>query len=112
MTAEHTTNTMDTPFELPDELGIYAVTDLHRALSQQLDERAGNPDAAAVFRLDARRVATVDGAGLQLLMAFATEVHARGLSLSLVDVSTVLRQGLERLGLETAFNLDPVAAAA
>lgn len=103
---------MDCHLTLPAELGIYAAGDLHRALSQLLDGLASDSGLPTTVRLDARQVETVDAAGIQLLLAFAADVHARGLTLALVTPSAVLQRGLERIGADHAFNLEPVASAA
>jgi ABC-type transporter Mla MlaB component len=81
---------------LPDALTASTVTQAARALLQSVDEAA----TADAFGVDASRVASVDAAGIQLLVALERECAQRRMVLDLQAVSPSLEQALTELGLD------------
>ena len=101
-------------FQLPDQVGIYEVGELYRELGGVLQTFIDATDSSErhALRLGAQRVAMIDTAGLQLLLAVAAELHSRGLSLHLIAASSALRDVVERLGANALLDLPPLAQAA
>jgi anti-anti-sigma regulatory factor len=83
--------------QLPQELTIYAVGELHPQWLAWLAEAASQGrDEAAV---DAHAVDQVDAAGLQMLVSLQRSLADRGVRMRLTAPSDVLRQGCQALGL-------------
>ena len=76
---------------LPAELTIYTVGELHPAWRAWAE--------AGGQRVDGTAVDQVDAAGLQLLLALARSLQARGARLQLLAASRVLEDGCAALGL-------------
>lgn len=89
--------------KLPADIRIQSASALHERLSVALD-------GAGRLRLHCAEVTRLDTAGLQLLVAAAAEARRRGRELQLVAPSQVLRDGLQRLGLETHFSFPATKA--
>jgi ABC-type transporter Mla MlaB component len=83
---------------LPEDLGIAAVAALHEELRARVD-------AGQATRLVAAEVGRVDGAGLQLLAAFARECERRGQPLAWDGPSEALHRAARLLGLESVLHL-------
>jgi anti-anti-sigma regulatory factor len=101
-------------FELPDDVGIYEVGELYRDLGGALQAfiDATGSSGRHTLRLGAQRVAMIDTAGLQLLLAVAAELQSRGLALRLITPSSALRGVVDRLGANALLDLPPLAQAA
>jgi anti-anti-sigma regulatory factor len=101
-------------FELPDDVGIYEVGELYRELGGVLQTfvDATGSSGRHTLRLGAQRVAMIDTAGLQLLLAVAKELQSRGLDLHLIAPSSALRGVVDRLGANALLDLPPLAQAA
>ena len=101
-------------FELPDEVGIYEVGELYRELAGVLQAFINGTGSSGrhALRLGAKRVAMIDTAGLQLLLAVAAELQSRGLTLHLIAASSPLRDVVDRLGANALLELPPLAQAA
>ena len=83
--------------QLPQELTIYAVGELHpQWLAWLADAAAQGGEEAEV---DAQAVDQVDAAGLQMLVSLQRSLADRGLRLRLNGPSEPLRQGCRALGL-------------
>ena len=101
-------------FELPEDVGIYEVGELYRELGgvlQAFIDATGSSGRHAL-RLGAKRVAMIDTAGLQLLLAVGAELQSRGLTLQLVAPSSILRGVVDRLGANALLDLPPLTQAA
>ena len=83
---------------LPEDLGIAAVASVHEELRARLD-------AGQATRLLAAEVSRVDGAGLQLLAAFARECDRLGQALTWDGPSEPLYRAATLLGLESVLHL-------
>jgi anti-anti-sigma regulatory factor len=94
-------------FELPDDVGIYEVGELYRDLGGVLQAFIDATGSSG-----AQRVAMIDTAGLQLLLAIAAELQSRGLALRLIAPSSALRGVVDRLGANALLDLPPLAQAA
>ena len=82
--------------QLPAELTIYTVGDLH----PQWLAWAGDSAAPELMRvLDGAAVEQADGAGLQLLVSLQRTLAAAGTPLHLAAASDALRQACNALGL-------------
>lgn len=101
-------------FELPDDVGIYEVGELYRDLGGALQAfiDATGSSGRHTLRLGAQRVAMIDTAGLQLLLAVAAELQSRGLALRLIAPSSALCGVVDRLGANALLDLPPLAQAA
>ena len=101
-------------FELPDDVGIYEVGELYRELGGVLQTFADATGSSGrhTLRLGAQRVAMIDTAGLQLLLAVAKALQSRGLDLHLIAPSSALRGVVDRLGANALLDLPPLAQAA
>lgn len=101
-------------FELPDDVGIYEVGELYRELGGVLQTfvDATGSSGRHTLRLGAQRVAMIDTAGLQLLLAVAKALQSRGLDLHLIAPSSALRGVVDRLGANALLDLPPLAQAA
>lgn len=89
---------------LPAELGIYAAADVYREMTGALGAMSANPQHDSLA-IDAHRVEMVDASGVQLLLAFAAELHERGLSMQWIAPSRALRESVERLGVAGMLHL-------
>lgn len=89
---------------LPAELGIYAAADVYRDMTGALGALSAHPGQDALA-IDAHRVEMVDASGVQLLLAFAAELHERGLSMQWIAPSRALRESVERLGVAGMLHL-------
>jgi anti-anti-sigma factor len=76
---------------LPAELSIYTAGELHPAWRAWAEAGGQCVDGTAVDQVDA--------AGLQLLLALARSLQARGTRLRVVGASRVLEEGCTALGL-------------
>ena len=96
---------MPTPRELPAELTIYTVAELHPQWLAWLadDDRAATvePVPADQCRVDAAAVGEVDAAGAQLLLSLANALARRHRTLQLVDPSTALAKACTALGVSS-----------
>jgi anti-anti-sigma regulatory factor len=101
-------------FQLPDEVGIYEVGDLHRELGSVLHTFIDGTGSSArhALRLGAQRVSMIDTAGLQLLLVLAKELQSRGLELDLVAPTKALLRVIDRLGAGALLGIAPTAQAA
>ena len=101
-------------FQLPDEVGIYEVGDLHRELGSVLHTFIDGTGSSArhALRLGAQRVSMIDTAGLQLLLVLAKELESRGLELDLVAPTKALLGVIDRLGASALLGISPTAQAA
>ncbi|HEY1104011.1 MAG TPA: STAS domain-containing protein [Burkholderiaceae bacterium] len=88
---------MEPTLALPAELTIYNATDICQRWLAWLQ---GLPAGSTACTLDARHVAEVDGAGLQLLAGLAGALQARGLATRLVEPQETLRDACRSLGLD------------
>ena len=83
--------------QLPQELTIYAVGELHpQWLAWLAEAGAQGREEAAV---DAQAVDQVDAAGLQMLVSLQRSLADRGVRMRLAEPSEPLRQGCKALGL-------------
>lgn len=100
---------MNTLNPLPQELTIYAVSELRSAW---LDWLTALPEGTAesAVQLDAAAVDTVDAAGLQLLVALRRSLQAQGWRLSVTPASTALREACSVLGMRAACGVEDAAA--
>lgn len=96
---------------LPEELGIYAAADLGRAMAALL-AAPGEPSAATAVRIDTTAVQTVDTSGVQLLIAFVSELTRRGLAWQWSGASRPVHEAAQRLGVLGLLKLTPIDHAA
>ena len=89
---------------LPAELGIYAATEVYRDMTSVLDALAAHPEQDALNIL-AHQVDMLDASGVQLLVAFAGELHGRGVALQWIAPSRTLRDSAHRLGVSGMLHL-------
>lgn len=75
--------------ELPSELNIRTVKDLHTRLSEGVAEG---------LELDASGVTHVGGLGLQLLLAAKAECEKRNVDFNIVKASDAFDEGVKTLG--------------
>ena len=96
---------MPTPRELPAELTIYTVAELHPRWLAWLtaDDCAANTEPVPndLCRVDAAAVGEVDAAGVQLLLALANALARRHSALRLVDPSPALTKACTALGVSS-----------
>jgi len=88
---------------LPAEVTIYTASELHPAWVSALPAMQARASAAmsSTVGVDASAVDEVDGAGVQLLLALANELHVLGLTLQLSPVSGPLREACAAMGAAT-----------
>lgn len=84
-------------YSLPAEFGIYAAAQTQHELLSSLIAWAQDSDRKTV-RINGAAVDSLDASGIQILMALHRSLCERGLNLQICDASTVLHQGLQRLG--------------
>jgi len=83
--------------QLPQELTIYAVGELHPQWLAWLAEASAQGREQA--EVDAQAVDQVDAAGLQLLVSLQRSLADRGVRMRLTEPSDALRQACQALGL-------------
>lgn len=88
---------MEPILALPAELTIYNATEL---CQRWLDWLQDLPADSTTCILDARHVAEVDGAGLQMLAALRSALQERGLAAQLVAPQKALSDACHSLGLQ------------
>jgi anti-anti-sigma regulatory factor len=91
---------MDSSVDLGDALTIREVTMIYDQLLQ------GMNDSIAGFVLLAGDLHQVDGAGLQMLVAFVCEAQRRDIRVVWSDVSPALRDGAEQMGVAQHLRFD------
>lgn len=96
---------MSTPLTLPSELTIYSLGALKSLWLEALPKpsRSKRPLAkeAIAWPVDSSAVNEVDAAGVQLLLALATALHARRRTLQLVNPSGPLITACMSLGVSS-----------
>ena len=83
--------------QLPQELTIYAVGELHPQWLAWLAKASAHGREEA--EVDAQAVDQVDAAGLQMLVSLQRSLADRGVCMRLTGLSEPLRLGCEALGL-------------
>ncbi len=85
---------MTASVHLPDELNIYAVTDLWRDIGASL------PPAGSTGKLsvDCAALREIDAAGVQLLLSLANTASRRAINLAFESVPEMLSQRLQAIG--------------
>ncbi|MDI1261419.1 STAS domain-containing protein [Aquabacterium sp.] len=92
-------NAPPSPPPLPAELSIFTATETRAQwLAWLASESSGLTSTAELPPFDASGVDTVDGAGVQLLLALQRTLHERGLTLQLAAPSQTLRNACTALG--------------
>jgi len=92
---------------LPADLSIYTARETHASWLAFIGERPESdrldPTLASI---DASRVETIDGAGVQLLTSLARTLALRGLTLVIEAPSHILRRSCETAGIASLLRAD------
>ncbi len=90
---------VDDRLVLPESLTIGEVGDYHEVLVRHLD-------GEAAVRIDGQALEVVDGAGMQLLLAFIKDAVGRSLTVNWIGASPRLLGSARQLGVSSAMQLD------
>jgi anti-anti-sigma regulatory factor len=84
---------------LPENLTIGEVGDYHEVLLRHLDRESA-------IRIDGQALQVIDGAGVQLLLAFVKDAVARSMAVNWIGASPRLLGSAKQLGVSKAMQLD------
>jgi len=97
--AEVAGDSVDDRLVLPENLTIGEVGDYHEMLLHYLDRESA-------VRIDGQALQVIDGAGMQLLLAFVKDAVARSLDVHWIGASSRLLGSARQLGVSKAMQLD------